>query len=105
MIVRNARVPSGSSSSEPITIPDGHVLVRVRVPGAITSTSLSLQVSNDNGATHQNSFNLTAFSQGIAINESHAINPVLTLGSNSVILKLNASETSDRFFSCSFEPA
>lgn len=103
MIVRNARIALNAAASDPLTIPDGHALVRIEIPAAMTSTVLKLQVSVDKGATHRASFNNTEFTQTIAPSQSHAISSNLTFGANSVILSLNANEALERSVPCVFE--
>jgi len=103
MIVRNARVPIGTSDSEPLSIPDGYGLVRVEIPAAFTSTNLKLKVSVDKGSTHRASFAGTEYSQTVAPNQSHYIDPKYTLGANSVLLDLDTAEAAERNIPCVFE--
>lgn len=103
MIVRNARVPTGTQESDPLTIPDGYYLTRVVIPAVFASTSMKIRVSVNDGSTHQPSFVGTEYNQTIAAGNSYALDSAITKGSNSFLLDFNTNESPEKLIPCVFE--
>jgi hypothetical protein len=95
--VDTATIPSSGTTSDAKTVPARKTLVGMELPAALTSTSMTFQASNDDGASWSNVYNEgTAYSVTVAASRYIALNSAVFHGVALLRLVGGSSEAAAR---------